>query len=92
MALVSSTQQFPPTILMTFMIFIIEGLATSVVAMVSYFFIVDWPEDAKFLTEDERALIKHRLANDGNSGSCRMDTLNKDATRRIFRDWKIWCG
>jgi sugar phosphate permease len=73
-------------------IFIIEGLATSVVAIVAYFFIVDWPEDAKFLTEEERELIKHRLANDGNSGACRMDTLNKDSTKRIFRDWKIWCG
>lgn len=35
-------------------IFIIEGLATSVVALASKAFIVDWPETATSFTEDER--------------------------------------
>jgi MFS family permease len=73
-------------------IFIIEGLATIFVAIIAYFMIVDWPDDAKFLTEEERALIRYRLAHDGHSGSARMDTLNKSAVKRIFGDWKIWCG
>jgi len=73
-------------------IFIIEGLATIAFAILSFFVIVDWPEDAKFLTTEEKALIAYRLANDGNSGVARMDSLTNDALKRIFRDWKIWCG
>jgi hypothetical protein len=73
-------------------IFIIEGLATIAFSILAFFVIVDWPEDAKFLTADEKALIACRLANDGKSGVARMDTLNNDALKRIFRDWKIWCG
>ena len=73
-------------------IFIIEGLATIAVAIVAFFTIVDGPEQAKFLTSEEKALIAYRLANDGNSGVARMDTLNATAVKRIFRDWKIWCG
>jgi hypothetical protein len=73
-------------------IFIIEGLATVAVAIVAFFLIVDWPEDAKFLTAEEKELIAYRLANDGNSGVARMDTLNAPALKRIFGDWKIWCA
>ena len=73
-------------------IFIIEGLATIAFAILAFFIIADWPEDAKFLTAEEKALIADRLASDGKSGVARMDTLNKDALKRIFRDWKIWCG
>ena len=60
--------------------------------MVSFFLIADWPEQAKFLTAEEKALIVYRLANDGNSGVARMDKLNSGSLKRIFRDWKIWCG
>lgn len=73
-------------------IFIIEGLATVAVAIVAFFLIADWPEDAKFLNKEEKDLLAHRLATDGNSGVARMDRLDNDALKRIFRDWKIWCG
>jgi hypothetical protein len=75
-----------------FRIFIIEGLATIAVAVVAFFLIADWPEDAKFLNKDEKDLLAHRLNTDGNSGVARMDRLDNDALKRIFRDWKIWCG
>ncbi len=80
------------SLMISIRIFIIEGLATSVVAIVSFFAIADWPEQASFLNQEEKDLIAHRLANDGNSGVARMDTLNKPALKRIFGDWKIWCG
>ncbi len=73
-------------------IFIIEGLATSVVAIISFFTIADWPEQGTFLSQEEKDLIAHRLANDGHSGVARMDTLDKKDLKRIFGDWKIWCG
>ncbi|GIK04455.1 hypothetical protein Aspvir_008538 [Aspergillus viridinutans] len=71
-------------------IFILEGLATIVVAVVSKFIIVDWPETAKFLTEDERALLLRRLSED--QGEARMDRLDKKSLRRAFSDPKIYLG
>lgn len=71
-------------------IFILEGLLTVVVGIVSKFWIVDWPETAKFLNDEERALLVQTLTED--SGSARMDRLDKRAAKRIFTDWKIWVG
>lgn len=71
-------------------IFIIEGLGTVVVAAASKLFIVDWPETAKFLNDDERQLLLRRLRND--VAEAKMDRLDKKATTRIFRDWKIYVG
>jgi len=73
-------------------IFIIEGIATAAVAIVAFFTIADWPEQVKFLTVREKALVAYRLANDGHTGVARMDTLNGFAVKRIFSDWKIWCA
>lgn len=72
-------------------IFIIEGAATSFIAIISVFLIVDWPEQCRFLTPSEKALLQHRLAKDGAETAC-MDTLNGFAYRLISRDWKIWLG
>ncbi|KAL1962838.1 hypothetical protein VTN77DRAFT_9113 [Rasamsonia byssochlamydoides] len=69
-------------------IFIIEGLATVVVAIVSKFVIVDWPETATFLTEEERALLTRRLAID--AGEANMNRLDKCAVKRVFSDVKIY--
>ena len=71
-------------------IFIIEGLFTSIAAIVGKFLIVDWPENANFLTEDERKLLVARLAAD--VADARMNRLDKPAYKRIFSDWKIYCG
>lgn len=74
-------------------IFIIEGGATSVLALIAIFLIVDWPEQTKFLSADEKLLLQRRLAADvGDAEACRMDTLNKFAFTRILKDWKIWLG
>lgn len=71
-------------------IFIIEGLATIVCSTISKFFIVDWPETAKFLTSEERRLLIRRL--NQNVPEARMDRFNKNARRRTFSDWKIYIG
>lgn len=47
-------------------IFILEGIATVVVAFLAFFFLYDFPETAKFLTEEERAFVIHRLKYDHN--------------------------
>lgn len=71
-------------------IFIIEGLITIVVAAIFKFIVVDWPEDASFLTVEEKALLQKRLTRD--TGEARMDTLNRKSAKRIFSDWKIYCA
>ncbi|KAI9843963.1 MAG: hypothetical protein M1837_006004 [Sclerophora amabilis] len=71
-------------------IFIIEGLLTIVLAVISKFLIVDWPETARFLNAEEKALLSLRLEQDG--GFARMDRLDRKAKMRILRDWKIYVG
>lgn len=71
-------------------IFIIEGLATLVFAVISRFFIADWPETAKFLSSEERQLLVRRLSED--VADARMDRLDSKARRRAFGDWKIYIG
>jgi cyanate permease len=63
---------------------------TFVVGIVSKFLIVDWPEQATFLTDEERVLLLARLASD--QGDAKLDRLDKKATKRIFSDWKVYCG
>ncbi|KAI0554093.1 MFS general substrate transporter [Xylaria curta] len=72
-------------------IFIIEGAATVAVSLIAVFLIVDWPSQCQFLSIQEKALLNRILAEDGTA-EARMDTLNKQAFRLIFSDWKIWLG
>ncbi|KAK4556377.1 hypothetical protein LTR86_006521 [Recurvomyces mirabilis] len=71
-------------------IFILEGIFTAVVALCGKFFIVDWPEKAKFLTDDEKTLLIARLSAD--VADAKMNQLDKPAVRRIFTDWKMYVG
>ncbi|KAL9071706.1 MAG: hypothetical protein Q9157_005362 [Trypethelium eluteriae] len=73
-------------------IFIIEGLATIVVALVAKFLIVDWPHQAKFLNMEEKARLAARMEHDAAGGVARMDTFNAPAFKRIVGDWKIYIG
>jgi MFS family permease len=72
-------------------IFIIEGAVTSFIAIFAVFLIVDWPEQCRFLSEQERELVLARTRADGGD-LYRMDNLNAYALRRIFTDYKIWLG
>lgn len=69
-------------------IFILEGIATVVIAVASYWLIPDWPETAKFLKEDERELLIRRLALD--KAGATMDHWNKKTAKRVFSDPKIY--
>jgi hypothetical protein len=71
-------------------IFIIEGILTVVVGLVSKFWIVNWPENSKFLNEEERAMLVQKLLSD--AGNAHMNRLDRNAARRVFTDWKIYVG
>lgn len=56
-------------------------------AGISFFYLHDYPETAKFLTEDERKEVVRRLKDDNTALSNEMKgQFVKDA----FKDWKIW--
>ncbi|KAL3444463.1 major facilitator superfamily domain-containing protein [Aspergillus insuetus] len=71
-------------------IFILEGIATVLVAITAKFIIVDWPESATFLTDEERAMLLRRLAED--QGEAQMNRLDKSSMKRTFSDPKIYLG
>ena len=58
------------------------------VAIVAYPFMSNWPETAKWLSNEERQVLADRIRQDGMLG--RMDTLDTKAIKRIVLDWKIW--
>lgn len=70
-------------------IFIIEGGATSVLAIAAAFLVIDWPEQTKWLNADEKELLRRRMLADVGD-KCRMDTLNKFSWKLVYTDYKIW--
>lgn len=70
-------------------IFIVEGAVTASLAIPFFFLLPDFPEDAKWVTPEERGYIRKRLAIDqGYSGLQRPMAL-KDVVD-MFSDWKVW--
>jgi predicted MFS family arabinose efflux permease len=72
-------------------IFILEGALTVVVSFFFFFLLPDFPEDVKWLTNEERAYVKAKLALDqGESGRERKATLGD--VGRVFKDYKVILG
>lgn len=80
-------------------IFILEGIATVIVAVIAFFTLYDFPETATFLTEEERAFIVFRLkyqsgiARKGQAGKVRVPEAEEFKWRYVwdaFKDWQIW--
>ncbi|ODQ67272.1 MFS general substrate transporter [Nadsonia fulvescens var. elongata DSM 6958] len=70
-------------------IFIIEGAVTSFCAIVLFWVIADFPEDSKFLKENEREYIKAKLTLDAGDSKSESSLTLKSAAK-IFKDWKVW--
>ncbi|KAI0032908.1 MFS general substrate transporter [Vararia minispora EC-137] len=68
-------------------IFLIEGLATVVVAAAAYFFMHDYPETARFLTEEERDFVITTLRADSNNQATHFEMR---FVWQAFADWKSW--
>jgi len=68
-------------------IFILEGLATLIVAFIAYWVINDYPETAKFLTQEEKDEVHRRLKLDRNSLA---DEFNTKYFFHAIKDWKIY--
>ncbi|KAI0911827.1 major facilitator superfamily domain-containing protein [Ustulina deusta] len=72
-------------------IFVLEGLLTVIVAVMSFWMVHDFPDDARFLTEEDRARVIRRLRLDQQASSKHEEW----STRYLYdglRDWKMWLG
>jgi hypothetical protein len=65
-----------------------EAIITLVISVIAFFFIVPFPEDAQFLTPEEKELLLARLEQDG--GSVRRDQITFSRVLKLAFDWKIW--
>lgn len=72
-------------------VFILEGALTCVVAILFWFLLPDFPEDAKWLKEDERAYVKARLEVDQGKSALERTVTFKDVVN-VFKDYKIIVG
>ncbi|ORY00958.1 major facilitator superfamily domain-containing protein [Clohesyomyces aquaticus] len=71
-------------------IFIIEGIVTICVSILSLPFIIPWPENCTFLTPEEKELMLARVKAEG--GHIAEDEITFKQALNVLKDWKIWAG
>ncbi|KAH8799712.1 MFS nicotinic acid transporter-like protein [Xylogone sp. PMI_703] len=69
-------------------IFILEGLVTVVISVISYFFIHNYPRTAPFITEAERSLIQDRLKEDTDATN--EEKFSWSNVAAAITDYKCW--
>ncbi|KAG6004048.1 hypothetical protein E4U21_001444 [Claviceps maximensis] len=72
-------------------IFIIEGTLTICVGLMSFFMVHDFPDEAKFLSPQDRARVLLRLKND-NQHSARREDFKWEYMWAAVTDWKTYNG
>ena len=68
-----------------------EGTLTCVVSFAFFFLIPTFPEDAKWLTPEERAYVSARLRQDQGKSALERKITMKDVIQ-VFKDPKIVVG
>ncbi|KAH0159583.1 MFS general substrate transporter, partial [Aureobasidium melanogenum] len=69
-------------------IFIIEGIATVLIGVAAYWFIVDWPSKSTFLPPDEKAFVTARLKADSDASN--SEEFEWSEVWKAFKDPKVW--
>ncbi|KAJ3577114.1 hypothetical protein NPX13_g3453 [Xylaria arbuscula] len=72
-------------------IFVLEGLLTVIVAVISFWMVHDFPDDARFLDEEDRARVIRRLRLDQQASS-KHEEWNTRYLYAGLKDWKMWLG
>lgn len=72
-------------------IFILEGLATLLIGVASFWMVHDFPDEAKFLTDDERRRVLRKLASD-KQGSSKHEDFQMSYLWQVLKDWKTYTG
>lgn len=72
-------------------IFIIEGLATIVIGVLSFWMVHDFPDEAKFLSDADKKRVLRRLAADKQS-SAEHEEFKMAYFWASVKDWKTYTG
>lgn len=72
-------------------IFILEGLLTVLFGVASFWMVHDFPDDARFLSDDDRARVVRRLKMDQQS-SAEHEEWKFEYLWAGLKDWKMWLG
>jgi MFS family permease len=72
-------------------IFILEGLATIVIGVLSIWMVHDFPDEATFLSETDRKRVLRRLAEDQQS-SAEHEQFKMSYFWASLKDWKTYTG
>ncbi len=67
-------------------LFILEGVPSIVLGVVTYFYLADRPEGGRWLDADERAWLTARL----DSENAQINRSGSHEFRTIFRDRRVW--
>lgn len=72
-------------------IFILEGLATIVIGVLSFWMVYDFPDEARFLSDDDRKRVLRRLASD-QQASAEHENFKMAYFWNSVKDWKTYTG
>ena len=72
-------------------IFIIEGLATILISIASFWMVFDFPDEATFLSDADRRRVIRRLKADQQS-SAEHEEFRMTYFWASVKDWKTWLG
>ncbi|TKW51126.1 putative transporter [Colletotrichum tanaceti] len=72
-------------------IFILEGILTVLFGVASFWMVHDFPDEAKFLSEDDRARVIRRLKMD-QQASADHEEFEMTFFWQAVKDWKMWLG
>ena len=72
-------------------IFIIIGILTFTVGVLSVWMVSDFPAEAKFLSDEDRARVLARLRAD-KQASAEPEALDARYLKSALADWKMWLG
>ena len=67
-------------------LFIVEGLPAAVLGVVAYLYLQDKPEDAKWLTADEKKLLRYQLDHDERD----VESASHTGLGQLFADPKVY--
>lgn len=72
-------------------IFILEGLLTILIGVGSFWMVYDFPDEATFLSDDDRVRVVRRLKLDKQS-SAEHEDFKMSYFWDAVKDWKMWLG
>ncbi|KAI0385697.1 MFS general substrate transporter [Hypomontagnella monticulosa] len=69
-------------------LFMLEGIPSCLSGILVWFFLPDYPERAKWLSEGEKDLAAQRLYIEGSKGTAR--SLTKEDLKAVLTDWRLY--